>query len=471
MALKSLTTSTDKSVRPLAVLVLNMFKQLALLERRVNEFVAQHQRPDPTDSYVVSTKAPDNTANGEGPPNRHSAGEHPSNEALKTNVLGRNINLEAVHNSSDNDRSNHEHAHSSEDHFHSQVDHKDSPIFLENGRQTELYSHRFAALNQAVNIAKQASDNENNEGTEKECENSSSGDHATKDRPVGTSPMNRKTVDLVTDQDNKNMYSRKAVNDVRQYHGVTSSVGKQEATVNETNLDANNWTEAVRKVDTRQHERATGHPKSDPMQIREGDRQYVSHLYRRSEQLSAESGGGSFAEGTFRPYTSRRGRPVPGHKGVSTQGEENSAAFRVESAGSQGQALHDPVSSYGSAVAGAAPRWGAKPGDANWFGRQEERSAGFKRTVRPGSEDTEVEPKKRKRVNWSQKDNERFMNLVLGNQHLAEVELRRLIACEFRNSRSHEQCANHLRILRSQQKLPPSKEDQERLQREQEDRE
>lgn len=439
-----------------------MFKKLALLERRFNEYVAQHQRTTPTDSYVVSNKAPDNAAKGEGPSNAHSAGDHPNNDASKENVLGRHQNKETVHNSSDDDRSNRQHGQSRETHFHGQVEHQGGSIFLENGRRTEQISYRFAALNQAVNIAKQASDNEKNGGNEKEHKISSRSDHATEDSPVGTSHMNSETVDLVTAQDNEHICSRKTVDEGRQYHGGTSSAGKP---VNETNLDACNWTEAVRKVDTRQNEHATRHATPETMQIREEDRQCVSHLYGRSEQLSAESGSGSFAEGLFRPYPSKRGRPVTGQEGVPTQGEENSATFRVEAAGLQGQ-VHGPVSSYGSTVAGAAPRWGVKPGDPNWFGGQEGRSAGFKRALRPGSEDSEVEPKKRKRVNWSQKDNERFVALVLGNQHLAEVELRRLIACEFRNSRSHEQCANHLRILRSQQKLPPSKEDQERLQRE-----
>lgn len=471
MALKSLTTSTDKAVRPLAVFVVSMFNQLVLLERRFNDYVAQHQRPAPTDSYVVSNKSPDNAVNAEGPSNADSAFDHPRNDASKENTLGRRQSLETVHNSSDDDRSNHQHARLGKNHFPSQVEHKSGPIFLENDRRTEQFSHRFAALNQAVNIAKQASDIENNRENEEEHKNSLSSDHTTKNKPTATSIVNNKTDELVSTQDNEHLGSRNTVNQEMKYNGVTSIAGKQEAIMNEANLNCNNWTELVTKADTRQNEHATGHMKPDRMQIRNEDRHCVSHLYSRLEQMSAESGSGSFAEGMFKPYHSRRVRPVTGHEGVSAQGEENSATFRVEAGGSQRQGMHGHISSYGSTAAGAAPSWGAKTGDANWFGRQEGRSGGLKRAVRPGSEDTETEPKKRKRVNWSQADNERFMALVLGNQHLAEVELRRLIACEFRSSRSHEQCANHLRILRSQQKLPPSKEDQERLQREQGDME
>lgn len=66
---------------------------------------------------------------------------------------------------------------------------------------------------------------------------------------------------------------------------------------------------------------------------------------------------------------------------------------------------------------------------------------------------------KRRRDNWTEQENGEFSKLVLENQSLEEMDLRRMLAKKFSPRRSHEQCANHLRILRAQGKLPASKED------------
>lgn len=61
---------------------------------------------------------------------------------------------------------------------------------------------------------------------------------------------------------------------------------------------------------------------------------------------------------------------------------------------------------------------------------------------------------KRKRENWSKEDNDIFIQLCIDNEGLEEMELRRLIARTFRPARTHEQCANHLRILRQAKRVP-----------------
>ena len=66
---------------------------------------------------------------------------------------------------------------------------------------------------------------------------------------------------------------------------------------------------------------------------------------------------------------------------------------------------------------------------------------------------------KRKRDNWTESENLRFIKTVIDNSHLEEMDLRRLLAKSFSPRRTHEQCANHLRILRAQGKLPQAKED------------
>lgn len=66
---------------------------------------------------------------------------------------------------------------------------------------------------------------------------------------------------------------------------------------------------------------------------------------------------------------------------------------------------------------------------------------------------------KRKRDNWTDGENLNFMKVVISNSELEEMELRRLLAKTFSPRRTHEQCANHLRILRAQGKLPQAKDE------------
>lgn len=68
-------------------------------------------------------------------------------------------------------------------------------------------------------------------------------------------------------------------------------------------------------------------------------------------------------------------------------------------------------------------------------------------------------PPKRRRVNWSLEDNLLFISIVKENRHIGEARIRRLLAETFAGRRSHEQCANHLRILRSQGKVPKQEDD------------
>lgn len=68
---------------------------------------------------------------------------------------------------------------------------------------------------------------------------------------------------------------------------------------------------------------------------------------------------------------------------------------------------------------------------------------------------------KRRRDNWTDEENNEFTAIVLTNQNIDEMSLRRKLARKFSPRRTHEQCANHLRILRSQNKLPAAKEETE----------
>lgn len=67
-------------------------------------------------------------------------------------------------------------------------------------------------------------------------------------------------------------------------------------------------------------------------------------------------------------------------------------------------------------------------------------------------------PFKRRRVNWTQDENKVFIGLVKQFQPLGETEMRRRLARHFSPRRTHEQCANHLRILRAKGVLPPGGE-------------
>lgn len=67
-------------------------------------------------------------------------------------------------------------------------------------------------------------------------------------------------------------------------------------------------------------------------------------------------------------------------------------------------------------------------------------------------------PSKRRRINWTQDENRVFIGLVRQFQPLGEMEMRRRLARHFSPRRTHEQCANHLRILRAKGVLPPGGE-------------
>lgn len=80
-------------------------------------------------------------------------------------------------------------------------------------------------------------------------------------------------------------------------------------------------------------------------------------------------------------------------------------------------------------------------------------------TKRHRRENTPAPPAKRRRDNWTEEENTEFIRLVLESPALEEMDLRRMLARAFSPRRTHEQCANHLRILRAQGKLPASKEE------------
>lgn len=68
--------------------------------------------------------------------------------------------------------------------------------------------------------------------------------------------------------------------------------------------------------------------------------------------------------------------------------------------------------------------------------------------------DSKCNVRKRRRDNWSEDENKAFTRMVLGSLDLEEMALRRMLAKHFAPRRTHEQCSNHLRILRAQNKLP-----------------
>lgn len=71
--------------------------------------------------------------------------------------------------------------------------------------------------------------------------------------------------------------------------------------------------------------------------------------------------------------------------------------------------------------------------------------------------------RKRRRDNWTEEENVVFMTMVLENGKMEEMDLRRKLARHFSPRRTHEQCANHLRILRAQKKLPAAREEAQPL--------
>lgn len=63
---------------------------------------------------------------------------------------------------------------------------------------------------------------------------------------------------------------------------------------------------------------------------------------------------------------------------------------------------------------------------------------------------------RRKRENWTMADNMVFLEVVSEYPLVSEPDLRRKIAEKFKGRRTHEQCANHLRILRMKGQFPAS---------------
>lgn len=61
---------------------------------------------------------------------------------------------------------------------------------------------------------------------------------------------------------------------------------------------------------------------------------------------------------------------------------------------------------------------------------------------------------RRRRDNWTEQENEVFVDMVTAHLDAEEMDLRRMLARHFAPRRTHEQCANHLRILRNTGKLP-----------------
>lgn len=61
---------------------------------------------------------------------------------------------------------------------------------------------------------------------------------------------------------------------------------------------------------------------------------------------------------------------------------------------------------------------------------------------------------RRRRDNWTDEENDVFIEMVNAHLHMEEMDLRRMLARHFAPRRTHEQCANHLRILRNTGKLP-----------------
>lgn len=156
-----------------------------------------------------------------------------------------------------------------------------------------------------------------------------------------------------------------------------------------------------------------------------------------------------------------RGAPVTGNKRqkVSPSGANSAARERT---GGPASSLVSPTSTHG-AECGDSVAKGRGPGaetrvdgaiagpNDNGHGGESARSGGG-RPSRRGSG-------KRKRDNWTEEENKEFMRLVVESEHMEEMELRRMLTRKFQPRRSHEQCANHLRILRAQGRLPAAKED------------
>lgn len=61
---------------------------------------------------------------------------------------------------------------------------------------------------------------------------------------------------------------------------------------------------------------------------------------------------------------------------------------------------------------------------------------------------------KRRRDNWTDEDNNAFLAVVHANAGIGETALRKTLARKFAPRRTHEQCVNHLRILRATGRLP-----------------
>lgn len=108
--------------------------------------------------------------------------------------------------------------------------------------------------------------------------------------------------------------------------------------------------------------------------------------------------------------------------------------------------VDSPGGGIGSDVSGGAVAVGVDEG----YGEGDEEARTKRRKTRSNG------VAKRRRDNWTATENDDFLRLVHENEGMDEMELRRMLAKHFAPRRTHEQCANHLRILRAQNKVPPA---------------
>lgn len=190
-------------------------------------------------------------------------------------------------------------------------------------------------------------------------------------------------------------------------------------------------------------------------QLQSGLRSIFGEVELMKERVSRELGSlhyevGELREG-LRGVQERLGERSRGHgefwkredvdvgvKGKVERGIPERAELERHGVGSPGGGIGSDVS--GGAVAGGVDE--AEGGD--------EEGQAKRRKVRASGAG------KRRRDNWTTAENDDFLRLVHENEGMDEMELRRMLARHFAPRRTHEQCANHLRILRAQNKVPPA---------------
>lgn len=164
----------------------------------------------------------------------------------------------------------------------------------------------------------------------------------------------------------------------------------------------------------------------------------------------AMAGGGSWSSPTRGAY-SQNGSPH------CSNDDDGKCSGRDSGRGSSGRGSCSGAEGDGDrAEDGHGERYGHEGGHGNGDG-DDHGGAPQRRNARgrgDGSGSAVICGERRRRDNWTEEENDVFVSMVTAHLHMEEMDLRRMLARHFAPRRTHEQCANHLRILRNTGRLP-----------------